>query len=78
MFLLEIDSNPKLAGTIAIIMMVAVIAGCSLWLIVKKVLLNKKYKADEEYVKEYKVKMKERKKHVAVKSSKPETIMEDF
>lgn len=78
MFLLEIDSNPQLAGTIAICMMVAIILFCALWLIIKKLVLKKKYKADEEYVKAYREKLKEREEKAQEVQAKPETIGEDF
>ena len=76
--ILEIDSNPQLAGTIAIVMMVAIIIFCTAWLILKKVLLKRRYKADEEYVKEYKEKLKLQEKARQEEQKKPETIGEDF
>ena len=78
-FLGEIDSNPSLAATIAICVMVAIIVGCSAWLIVKKLILKKKYMADEEFVKEYKAKLKEREEAKQTsETEKSEMIKEDF
>ena len=78
-FLGHIDSDPSLAGTIAILIMVAVIVVCAAWLIVTKLILKKKYMADEEFVKEYKAKLKEREESKqAGESEKSEMIKEDF
>ena len=77
-FLGEIDSNPKLAGMIAIGMIVAVVVVCALWLIIKKLVLNKIYHADEKFVKEYREKLKEREKQVEEAENKKDTIGEDF
>ena len=78
-FLGEIDSNPSLAATIAIVVMALIIVGCSAWLIVKKLILNKKYHADELFVKEYKEKLKARDEaKQAEENEKPEMIKEDF
>ena len=78
-FLGEIDSNPSLAATIAIVVMVLIIIGCSAWLIVKKLILNKKYHADEQFVKEYKAKLKEREEAKQTgETEKSEMIKEDF
>ena len=78
MFLLEIDSDPKLAGMVAIAILAGVILICTLSLIIKKLLLNKKYKSDEEYVKNYRQKLKEREEKAQEVQAKPETIGEDF
>ena len=77
-FLCKLDSDPSLAATIAIIVMVLIIIGCSTWLIVKKVLLNKKYHADEQFVKEYKKKLKEKESQEQNETVKPGMIEEDF
>lgn len=77
-FLCKLDSDPNLAATIAIIVMVLIIIGCSAWLIVKKVLLNKKYHADEQFVKEYKKKLKEKESQEQNETVKPGMIEEDF
>ena len=77
-FLCEIDSNPKLAATIAIVAMSAIILGCAIWLIVKKLVLKKRYKADDELVEEYNRKLKERRKAEKEDKARPETIEENF
>ena len=56
--LMDIDANPKKAGLIAGLILGGVLLVCAMALIFKKILLNRKYKADEEFVKEYKQKLK--------------------
>jgi len=77
-YICEIDSNPRLAGTIALVMMIAIIVFCASWLILKKVILNKIYHHDEQFVKEYKKNLKEREEMEGKEESKPNTIEEDF
>jgi len=77
-FLGEIDSNSNLAATIAIVMLVAIVVGCALWLIIKKLILNKIYHADEKFVREYREKLKEREKQAEGQEIKKDSIGEDF
>lgn len=78
MDLLKINSDSGFAGKIAIIMMVAIILFCTAWLIIKRLHLKKKYRADEEFVKEYKAKLEEQESKQKEDNNKPETIGENF
>ena len=77
-FLCKIDSNSKLAGTIALVMMISIVVFCSMWLILKRLHLKKKYHADEQFVKEYKENLKKQEDAVEQDSAKPNMIKEDF
>lgn len=77
-FLCQINENSKLAGLIAIGIMSAVVIGCALWLIIKKCVLNRKYRSDEQFVKEYRKKLKEKTKNEKEEVSRPDMIGEDF
>ena len=77
-YICSLDHNPELAATLAIVIMALIIIGCSIWLICKHLHLKKKYSADEEYVKEYRKKLKEQEQNQNVESSKPTKIGEDF
>lgn len=77
-FLCQINENSKLAGLIAIGIMSAVVVGCALWLIIKKLVLNRKYHADEQFVKEYRKNLEEKEKLEKDDAQKPDMIGEDF
>ena len=76
--ILAVDSDPKLAGNIAIAIMIALVIVCSGWIILKKVFLARQYRADEQFVKEYREKVKKQEELEEQKEKKPETILEDF
>lgn len=74
-YLAEINSNKMMAGVVACSILGGVLLICALALIFKKILLNRKYKADEEFVKEYRKKMNE-KEELENKEDKTKDLME--
>lgn len=76
--LLEIDTNHKMAGGIAIAILGSAVLFCVIALIFKKILLKRRYRADDEFVKQYKENLKKQEQIQEQKDVKPESIQEDF
>ena len=76
--LCELNGNQQLAGTIAICILAGVVVFCAAFLIIKKLVLNKKYHMDEKFVKEYRQKMIEREQKVEEIEKKKDSIGEEF
>ena len=75
--LLKINEDKELALIAAVGVLGGTLLVCALALIFKKLLLNKKYKADEEFIKEYK-KMKKQRENKQVAQDKKDDLLEDF
>ena len=76
-YLIDVDKDATKAGIVASSILAGALVICAMALIFKKILLNRKYREDEEYVKAYKKKMKEREESSNT-DKKPTELTEDF